>query len=128
MLQFLDLMRRYQAQYLAVPFHDKATASGPQHVVLNELLHIRIPIHHHAVVRHHIAHPDALKAGGQRDSGVAGAGGLQQKPSDEGDPQAANSGTAEERNIPSAMKINATAWPVRAASCVAARRSQWTTR
>src|SRR5687767_7518260 len=85
-LNCFDFTWRDQALRLPVKRDYETPPPGPYQMLLNESLHVRVPVHRRVIGRHHICNTHTAKRLSERDLRVALTRSIKQKPTDECDP------------------------------------------
>src|ERR1019366_5686267 len=88
-------MGRYKSAYIAVFDYDEAAFRGVEQLLVDKMLQIHPAFHGGTIAGHYVGHSNARQRMGEADLQVALARGMQEKPANECDPQAADSRSAK---------------------------------
>ncbi len=94
-VDWLNLVGRDQARDFAIIDHHKAALPSAKQFLFHEVLYGRLAIHRGAIPRHHIRGPHPLEGVHDSDLRITFPRRLQQKPTDESDPQTSDTGATE---------------------------------
>src|SRR5215469_16362056 len=89
-------MGRNESGHPPILDYDEAATSGSKHVVVDKILQGQVTLHCRAVVVHDVSDAPVPKSCDQLYLNVAGTGGVEQEPTDEGQPQSAEVCSHEE--------------------------------